>query len=391
LARKLYDTREAERPEKALLVGRVRGRRDPSADGRCLAELAALADTARAVVVGEVIQRRGRPNPSSFVSKGKLEEIKQAVERGDVDVVIFDEDLSPAQMRNLEREIGRKIVDRSELILDIFARRARTREARIQVEVAQLEYLLPRLTRMWEHLSRLGGGIGTRGPGETQLEVDRRRVRKRISVLKSKLREIDKERQVQSRRRGGEFRVAIVGYTNAGKSTLFGRLTRSKAFVEDRLFATLDATTRALVTRSGARLLVTDTVGFIRKLPHHLVASFRSTLAEVTQANLLIHVIDAAAEDAIRQVDSVEEVLGEIGAWGRPVMNVLNKIDIAKDSDSFYALKARLGDAICLSALKGTRFETLLGMMEREMAKQGFGGKSSFDDGGVFQADPANE
>ncbi len=298
-----------------------------------LEELAALADTARARVVETVVQPHGRLNPATFVTRGKVDEIKSRAAAASADIVIFDHDLSPGQLRNLEAATGRKIIDRSELILDIFAERARTREARIQVELAQLEYTLPRLTRMWQHLSRTGGGIGTRGPGETQLEVDRRRVREKIALLKRKLAGIQKERMVQRRRRRNVFRAALVGYTNAGKSTLFNLLTRSDVFTENRLFATLDATTRQYVLPGRELMLLSDTVGFIRNLPHHLIASFRATLEEVTEADLLVHVVDATSAYVMQQIAAVHQVLEDLGCLAKPRLLVFNKIDLMEEDD----------------------------------------------------------
>ncbi len=283
------------RAERALLVGHA-GRDGPDLP-RSLDELRRLADTAGARVLGELVQRRGDVHPPTFLGKGKLAELKELAEDRAADLVVFNDDLTPSQVRNLEKELGTKVVDRSELILDIFARRARTRESRLQVELAQLQYQLPRLTGMWKHLERQAGGIGTRGPGETQLETDRRFVRERIARLKHALEGVERERETQRRRRRERFRAALVGYTNAGKSTLFNALTRAGVFVEDRLFATLDATTRQLVSPTRELVLLTDTVGFIRKLPHHLVASFHSTLTEAVEADLLLHVVDAADPD----------------------------------------------------------------------------------------------
>lgn len=243
-------------------------------------------------------------------------------------LLICDEDLSPAQVRNLEKELGVRVIDRSELILDIFAQRAHTREARIQVELAQLQYLLPRLVGMWGHLARTGGGIGTRGPGETQLEVDRRAVRQKISVLEKRLLKVDTERETQSRQRSNEFRVALVGYTNAGKSTLFNRLTRSDVLEENKLFATLDTTTRKLFLEGRYSVLLSDTVGFIRKLPHHLVASFRATLREVGTADLLVHLVDGSHPSYRKQIEAVDEVLDEIMPEEKPRLLVFNKADL---------------------------------------------------------------
>jgi GTP-binding protein HflX len=294
-------------------------------------------------------QRRDSIHPGSFLSRGKLEQVKTRVETGDVDLIIFDDDLSPAQVRNLEKKLEKKVVDRSELILAIFAEHARTRESRLQVELAQLEYLLPRLTRMWGHLSRQQGGIGTRGPGETQLEVDRRRVREKIAILKRKLEEVDRERQVQREKRRTHHRTALVGYTNAGKSTLMNALTGAGVVVEDKLFATLDATTRRLRFPDGRLTLLTDTVGFIRKLPHHLVAAFRSTLQEVVEADLLLHVIDAATPAAVEQIAEVDRVLTELRIGDKPRMLILNKADAAGETE-ILGLKARYDGAVVCSA-----------------------------------------
>jgi GTP-binding protein HflX len=282
----------------------------------------------------------------------------------DATVLLVDDDLSPAQNRNLEDELKLRVVDRSGLILDIFARRARTREARLQVELAQLEYMLPRLTRMWEHLSRLGGGIGTRGPGETQLEVDRRRIRERIAKLKRELEGVVRERRVQRRGRRGCYKVSLVGYTNAGKSTLFNALTRANAYVENQLFATLDPTTRVFAVDGKVRALVTDTVGFIRKLPPHLVASFRATLEEVGEADLLLHVVDATESDPQAHIEAVDTVLESIGALARPRILAFNKIDALEDEVALLGLRARFPGALFVSAttrtgLKDLREETL--------------------------------
>ncbi len=312
--------------ERALLVGHV------GADGRrsmpeSLSELALLARTAGAKVQGELVQRRGSVHPATFIGKGKLGELHETVEQQELDLVIFDDDLSPAQVHNLEKTLHTKVVDRSELILDIFARRARTRESRIQVELAQLQYALPRLTGMWKHLERQAGGIGTRGPGETQLETDRRRVRDRIAILKRALEAVSCERETQRKRRRGESRAALVGYTNAGKSSLFNILTRAGVLAEDRLFATLDSTTRRLIGAEGQRILLTDTVGFIRKLPHHLVASFRSTLEEVVEADVLVHVVDASHSAFRQQMSTVDGVLDDLVPSARARLLVFNKAD----------------------------------------------------------------
>ncbi len=339
------------RTEGAVLVGH--GGRNATLLGRSLDELARLTDTAGARVLATITQKRGTIHPATFIGKGKLEDVKGRVDALDADMVIFDDDLSPAQMRNLEKALGCKVVDRSELILDIFARRARTRESRLQVELAQLEYTLPRLTGMWKHLERQAGGIGTRGPGETQLETDRRLVRERIARLKKELEAVERERETQRRRRRREFRAAIVGYTNAGKSTLFNTLTRSQVFVEDRLFATLDATTRQLVSPSRQIVLLTDTVGFIRKLPHHLVASFHSTLVEAIEADLLLHVVDASDPHFRRQISAVEEVLEEILKTPRPTTLVFNKIDRIEDPTVVEGLRVEYPGSFAVSAREG--------------------------------------
>jgi len=357
------------RPERALLVGHA-GR-----DGRgfpgSFEELALLADTAGARVLGSLVQRRGPIHPATFIGKGKLEELAELARDRDADLVIFNDDLSAPQIRNLEQELAVKVVDRSELILDIFARRARTREARLQVELAQLEYTLPRLTGMWKHLERQAGGIGTRGPGETQLEVDRRRVRERIAVLRRDLRAVERERETQRRKRRREFRVALVGYTNAGKSTLFNALTRARVFVEDRLFATLDATTRQMVSPERQVVLLTDTVGFIRKLPHHLVASFHSTLAEAIEADLLLQIVDAADRDFRRQMAAVEGVLEQILEGPRPTTLVFNKADVLADAESGHGLRVEYPGSFVVSALGREGLDDLRAFLFQQAAERG--------------------
>lgn len=334
-------------PERAILAGRSTRGGEASIT---LAELKLLAETAGAKVRGQVLQRRGPVRASTFLSKGKIEEIQELAGEERAGLLLVDDDLSPAQHRNLEKELGMRVVDRSALILDIFARRARTREARLQVELAQLEYLLPRLTRMWEHLGRLGGGIGTRGPGETQLEVDRRRIRERISRLKRDLEGVVRERRVQRRGRKDCFKVSLVGYTNAGKSTLFNALAKAKVYVEDQLFATLDPTTRVIAAEGKVQVLLTDTVGFIRKLPPHLVASFRATLEEVTEADLLLHVVDATEPDPDAHIEAVNTVLEELRALQRPRLLVFNKIDALEDEIALLGLRAQHPGSIFVSA-----------------------------------------
>jgi GTP-binding protein HflX len=343
--------------ERAVLVGHAG--RDGRDLPRSLEELRRLADTAGARVLGELVQRRGGVHPPTFLGKGKLADLKSLVGQLEADLVLFNDDLSPSQVRNLEKELEAKVVDRSELILDIFARRARSRESRLQVELAQLQYMLPRLTGMWKHLERQAGGIGTRGPGETQLETDRRLVREKIARLKRELESVERERETQRRRRRDHFRAALVGYTNAGKSTLFNALTRSEVFVEDRLFATLDATTRQMVSPQRHLALLTDTVGFIRKLPHHLVASFHSTLVEAVEADLLLHVVDAADPDILRQMEAVDAVLEDLLEEPRPTLLVFNKLDLVADEDAVAGLEARYPDALLVSAKTGAGLAAL--------------------------------
>jgi GTP-binding protein HflX len=315
-----------------------------------LAELGRLVDTAGADVVGEVEQNRHRPAPGLYLGKGRLEELQEMVEEKRANLVVFDNDLSPAQGRNLEKALDVNVIDRTELILDIFANHASTRQARLQVELAQLQYLLPRLTRLWAHLERQAGGIGTRGPGETQLETDRRLLNKRIAHLRKALKEIDTNRQTQVRSREGTFKAALVGYTNAGKSTLMNGITGAGVYVKDQLFATLDATTRRVETDERRRFLLTDTVGFIRRLPHHLVESFKATLEEVREADLMVHVVDASSDDPERQIASVNEVLRDIVPGDKATLMVFNKMDLV-DEELFENRFRRLyDDAVFVSA-----------------------------------------
>ncbi|MCS7269999.1 MAG: GTPase HflX, partial [Gemmataceae bacterium] len=309
---------------------------------------------AGAVVVGEVTQKRQEVEVSTYIGSGKLRELKELVLARSADVVIFDNDLSPAQVRNLEKELGVKVLDRSEVILDIFASRARTMEARLQVELAQLEYSLPRLKRMWTHLSRqTGGGIGLRGPGETQLETDRRLVAERIRDLKARLATVlaRKEREVYSRRH--QYTVSLVGYTNAGKSHLLNALTGANVYVKNQLFSTLDTRTRRWHIPQWGLVLLSDTVGFIRDLPHHLVASFRATLAEARHARLLLHVVDASNPQAAQQIDAVTAVLKELGCHNKPTLLVLNKIDRIQDRSQLRLLETKHSRCVAVSALTG--------------------------------------
>ncbi len=303
-----------------------------------LEELGRLADTAGALVVGTLTQQLDRPHPGTYLGSGKVEELTLRIKELGATLVIFDDELSPAQGKNLEQAVGTRVMDRAELILDIFATRARSSEARMQVELAQLEYLLPRLTRMWTHLEKMRGGIGMRGPGETQLETDRRLIQHRIRVLKERLADVERAREIQRQGRHSHFRAALVGYTNAGKSSVLRAMAEDReVFVEDRLFATLDPLTREVEVGEGYAVLLTDTVGFIRKLPHHLVASFRATLAEAREADLLLHVIDASHPAWEEHRDIVDGVLRDLGLEARPRCYVLNKMD---------ALPAEVADAV---------------------------------------------
>jgi GTP-binding protein HflX len=310
-----------------VLVGAPLKSVPPALAEEHLEELARLADTAGVDVVGRLIQRIDSPQARYYLGEGKVEELGDQVREQGATLVIFDEELSPAQGKNLEESTGTRVMDRAELILDIFATRARTAEARMQVELAQLQYLLPRLTRMWAHLSRVRGGVGMRGPGETQLETDRRMINHRITRLKEDLARVARQRATQRKSREEAFQAALVGYTNAGKSSVLRGLTGADVFVEDRLFATLDAATRTVELGDGYRALVTDTVGFIRKLPHHLVASFRATLEEAQESELLLHVIDVSHPSWEEQKEVVEEVLAGLGLADHPTALVFNKVD----------------------------------------------------------------
>jgi GTP-binding protein HflX len=324
-----------------------------------LAELRGLATTAGAVIVGGLTQRRDRINPGTYIGAGKLAELQEQVQAADADVIIFDNDLSPAQVRNLEKATNRKVLDRSELILDIFATRARTTEARLQVELAQLEYALPRLRQMWTHLSPMKGGIGLRGPGETQLEEDRRLVDARIRDLKAKLVEVQARKEREVRTRSEEHTVSLVGYTNAGKSTLMNALTGAGVRVEDKLFSTLDTRTRQWLIKDWGRVLLSDTVGFIRDLPHHLIASFKATLEEARQARLLLHVVDASDPTAEHQIASVKQVLEELGCGDKPTLLVLNKVDRLADRSYLDVLLRHHPQAVAISAATGKGLDVL--------------------------------
>lgn len=315
-----------EVPEKAILVNVCAGNTTMERTEEYLNELAFLLETAGGVTLKKVVQKLDRPDPRTYVGSGKLEEIKEYKNALDADILVFDDELSPTQLRNLERELGCRILDRTTLILDIFAKRARTSIAKTQVELAQLQYMLPRLTRLWTHLERQRGGIGMRGPGETQIETDRRLITEKIALLKEKLKDIDKQKIQQRKNREALVRVALVGYTNVGKSTLMNLLSKSDVFAENKLFATLDTTVRKVVL-GNLPFLLTDTVGFIRKLPHGLVESFKSTLDEVCEADLLMHVVDISHPDYEEQINAVNRTLEQIGASDKPTILVFNKID----------------------------------------------------------------
>jgi len=326
-----------------------------------LAELEELAKTAGGEVVDVLTQRREQPDPRTYLGKGKAEELKAVVETANATLVIFEGELSPSQQRNLERVLEVQVIDRTGLILDIFAQRAHTAEGKLQVELAQLEYLLPRLTNMWSHLSRIRGGIGLRGPGETQLEVDRRRVRERIAILKEKVEEIRQRRAVQRSQRAQSQipLVSLVGYTNAGKSTLLNALSQANVFVEDKLFATLDPTTRDVTFPNGTRALVSDTVGFIRHLPTQLVAAFRATLEEVLSAEILVHVVDASNPSWVEQEDTVNQVLNELGATDKPTVMAFNKMDRVDDPVVLRHLATRYPHVVFLVAREAKGVEEM--------------------------------
>jgi GTP-binding protein HflX len=358
----------AVRRERAVLVGAVLKSELHNDDE--LAELSALVESAGAVIVDRVQQKIFEINPATYIGKGKAEMVKQRVKKNEADVVIFDNDLSPGQIRELEAIIGSKILDRSELILDIFASRAQTKQAKLQVELAQLEYTYPRLTRMWSHLDTVTGAagnagagavgaIGTRGPGEKQLEIDRRLVSKRITELKRELKEIDKRIVREIEQRKGQFKICLVGYTNAGKSTLMNALTSAGVYVEDRLFATLDTRTRQWTLDGAKKALISDTVGFVKNLPHQLVASFKATLEEAINADLLLHVVDVSSEDAEQQALNAVKVLKEIGCAEKQTLVLFNKCDVVRSQSHFDFMQTAYPEAICISAKSGLNLDLL--------------------------------
>lgn len=350
--------------ERAMLVALQTRKQSRELVEEHLSELEELSDTAGAESIFKIIQTKTSIDPTYYIGKGKAEELTMLIELNDINLVIFDDDLTPVQVRNLEKLFNRKIVDRSGMILDIFVSRAKTREAKTQVELAQLEYMLPRLTRAWTHLSKQYGGIGTKGPGETQIETDRRMIRTRISHLKGKLRGIESQRETQSKGRTDFVRISIAGYTNAGKSTLFNLLTKADVFAEDKLFATLDSTTRSISLNSKQKILVSDTVGFIRKLPAHLVASFKSTLNEVRDADIILHIIDLSHpyyEDHLRVV---EDTLKELGSENKKEIKVFNKVDLVKDKSKIEYVRNTYTNSVIISAQKGINISSLIQIIE---------------------------
>lgn len=370
-----YDTRAPNPPTRAILVGiKLRDNLIHETE-ESLQELQQLAETAGIKVVCTTIQQRNIPNPTYFIGEGKVEEIKPLVEELNADAVIFDEELTPGQNRNLEKAFDVTTIDRTGLILQVFAQRAFTKEARLQVALAQLEYALPRLTRMWTHLSRLAtGGSGSRrlrGPGETQLEMDRRWVRRNIGHVRKALKAVEKQRQVQRKNRSEKIKVSLVGYTNAGKSTLFNALTGETVLAEDKLFATLDSTTRKVDLPQKQQILLSDTVGFIKKLPHQLVAAFKATLEEVLEADLLLHVVDVSHSEAEAQIAAVDVVLDELGATEIPMFMVFNKIDSLKNEEGLQILRSRYPDALPISAQRGDGIADLIDALAHRFGERG--------------------
>ncbi len=368
-------SKSIKQEETAVLVGVIQKEQTEEQVKEYLDELAFLAETAGAVTVKRFTQKLAHPDSKTFIGKGKLQEVRDYVKLKNIDVLIFDDELTGSQIGNIEKEVGIKTIDRSDLILDIFARRAKTAQAKAQVELAQYQYILPRLRGMWTHLERLGGGIGTRGPGETEIETDRRIVRDKISLLRKRLKVIDKQAITQRKERGEFIRVALVGYTNVGKSTLMNLLSKSEVLAENKLFATLDTTTRKIVY-GNTPFLLSDTVGFIRKLPHHLVESFKSTLDEVREADILLHVVDVSHPTYEDQVGVVNKTLQDLESFEKPVLMIFNKMDlyakqtfdewlgeatkeeIIKDLEQRWQ-EASGGNAIFISALERTNIDKL--------------------------------
>ena len=366
----MIETRPKKTHERALLIGLEKQGVSKWDLQDSLEELAELANSAGAEVVDTVTQKLQKPTAPYYIGKGKAEAIKHSFQDREITSVIFDDELSPAQGRNLENLLARKVLDRTQLILDIFAQRARSREGRLQIELAQLQYLLPRLTRMWDHLSRQTGGIGTRGPGETQLEVDRRRVQERIARLERELEAVRKTRAVQrqGRKRHQWPVAAVVGYTNAGKSTLLNLLTGADVVAENRLFATLDPTTRSFVLPNKQRVLLTDTVGFLRKLPHTLIESFKATLEEVSEADLLIHIADLSHPRVDDQMEAVEGVIKELDAFGKQTLIVFNKIDKLQNRELAETYVKRFPGSVAISARTGEGVNQLVQALQNTLS-----------------------
>ncbi|MFZ3374719.1 MAG: GTPase HflX [Chthoniobacterales bacterium] len=366
----MIETRPKKTRERALLIGLEKDGVSKWDLRDSMEELRELANSAGAEVVDTITQKLPKPTAPYYIGKGKAELIKNSLQDRHVTSVIFDDELSPAQGRNLETLLARKVLDRTQLILDIFAQRARSREGRLQIELAQLQYLLPRLTRMWHHLSRQTGGIGTRGPGETQLEVDRRRVQERIARLERELESVRKTRAVQrqGRKRHQWPVAAVVGYTNAGKSTLLNLLTGADVVAVDKLFATLDPTTRSFVLPNKQRVLLTDTVGFLRKLPHTLIESFKATLEEVSEADLLIHIVDLSHPRVDEQMDAVDAVIKEIDAFGKQTLIVFNKIDRFKNRELADIYAKRFPGSVAISARTGEGVDKLVHALQEALS-----------------------
>src|SRR5436189_2766344 len=365
----MIETRPQKTQERALLIGLEKEGVSKWDLQDSLDELRELANSAGAEVIDTVTQKLQKPTAPYYIGRGKAESIKDSCQDRQVTSVIFDDELSPAQGRNLENLFARKVLDRTQLILDIFAQRARSREGRLQIELAQLQYLLPRLTRMWDHLSRQTGGIGTRGPGETQLEVDRRRVQERIARLERELEAVRKTRAVQrqGRKRHQWPVAAVVGYTNAGKSTLLNLLTGADVVAENRLFATLDPTTRSFVLPNKQRVLLTDTVGFLRKLPHTLIESFKATLEEVSEADLLIHIVDLSHPRVDEHIEAVDTVVKELGAFGKQTLMVFNKIDLLANDELVDVYTKKFPGSVAIAARKGIGLSGLVQALQDEL------------------------
>lgn len=369
MSRRNHTIRTEQEPDQAILVA-IERKGSPEQFDTDLSELRELVHTAGGEVAAVVTQKREAPSPSTYLGTGKIQEVKDAAIAYHADVIIFDDELTPVQQRNLSEQLERRVLDRTQLILDIFAQRARTREGKLQVELAQLNYLLPRLSSLYTKFERQAGGIGLRGPGETKLEADRRRVRTRISDLSKQLDEVRKQRRVQraNRDREGFPTAALVGYTSAGKSTLLNALTDAGVYADAKLFATLDPTTRRVSLPGGKPILVSDTVGFIRRLPHGLVAAFRATLEETVEADVLLHVVDASSPEMQEQMEAVIDVLTDLHIQDKPILTVLNKIDLVKDTYRLREMVANHPDTVYISALTGDGLKQLLLTIERVLA-----------------------